>query len=191
MTSSAEAWHDVGLVLAAGAGRRFGQPKAPFLFQGERLVDRAVRVLHWGGCEEVWVVLGAWVGAVHGATVTWNPQWQQGLGNSLCWGLAQLEQQVGPHPAAPRRAVISLVDLPGLTTAAVRRIREEPAALVAASYGGVQGHPVLIAEHHWPALRKVVRGDRGAKQFLQQHRARLVALDSLADGNDLDRRPLL
>ena len=38
-----------GLVLAAGAGRRFGRPKALVELDGERLVDRAVRVLETGG----------------------------------------------------------------------------------------------------------------------------------------------
>ena len=51
-----------GLVLAAGEGRRFGGPKAPAVIDGERLVDRAVRVLRAGGCDPVYVVLGAWVG---------------------------------------------------------------------------------------------------------------------------------
>ncbi|MFQ6228544.1 NTP transferase domain-containing protein [Nocardia sp. NPDC002869] len=37
-----------GPVLAAGAGRRFGKPKAAVLFEGERLVDRAVRLLRDG-----------------------------------------------------------------------------------------------------------------------------------------------
>lgn len=43
--------HDAGVVLAAGEGRRFGGPKAPYVLHGERLVDRAVRVLQQGGCD--------------------------------------------------------------------------------------------------------------------------------------------
>ncbi len=50
---TAELWWDIGMVLAAGAGRRYGQPKAGVQFQGERLVDRAVRVLTEGGCKQV------------------------------------------------------------------------------------------------------------------------------------------
>ena len=57
----------VGLVLAAGAGRRLGGPKARVVVAGERLVDRAVRVLREGGLRSRLVVLGAWVGEVPGA----------------------------------------------------------------------------------------------------------------------------
>ena len=48
-----------GLVLAAGEGRRLGRPKALLEVDGERLVDRAVRVLHEAGCSPVYVVAGA------------------------------------------------------------------------------------------------------------------------------------
>ncbi len=68
-----------GLVLAAGEGKRFGGPKAPYVHNGERLVDRAVNVLAEAGCDPVFVVLGAWIGGVPGATVletkTGQPEW--------------------------------------------------------------------------------------------------------------------
>jgi CTP:molybdopterin cytidylyltransferase MocA len=186
---STDAWWDIGLVLAAGAGRRYGQPKACVQLNGERLVDRAVRVLHEGGCQNVLVVLGAWIGGVSSAHHTYNPQWREGMGSSLRWGLQQLQAWPRPNPPQHKRAVISLVDLPGLSGPAVARLREEPAALAAASYLGRQGHPVLIGEQHWPALIRQLKGDLGARQFLQTRRTRLIPLDSLADGSDVDHPP--
>ena len=182
-------WRDVGLVLAAGAGRRYGQPKACVQLNGERLVDRAVRVLREGGCQEVLVVLGAWIGGVASARSTHNPHWREGMGSSLRWGLEQLQRQAEQRPAQSMRAVVSLVDLPGLTSAAVARLRQEQVALGAASYRGRQGHPVLIGEQHWPALIRQLHGDRGARDFLWTQSAQLIPLDQLADGLDLDRPP--
>ena len=75
-----------GLVLAAGEGRRFSG-KAPYVMDGERLVDRAVRVLRDGGCNDVVVVLGAWVGDVPRAVVVENLEWPTGMGSSLRAGL--------------------------------------------------------------------------------------------------------
>ncbi|MBW3659082.1 MAG: NTP transferase domain-containing protein [Actinobacteria bacterium] len=46
-----------GLVLAGGASRRMGRDKATLVFEGERLVDRAVRVL-LAICGEVLVASG-------------------------------------------------------------------------------------------------------------------------------------
>jgi len=65
----------MGLVLAAGAGRRYGEPKAAVLWQGERFVDRSIRLLHQAGCEEVVVVLGAWVAPLERCRAIVNPQW--------------------------------------------------------------------------------------------------------------------
>ncbi|MBB0994770.1 NTP transferase domain-containing protein, partial [Dietzia sp. SLG510A3-40A3] len=72
-----------GLVLAAGAGRRFGGPKALVDFRGVRLVDRAVGLLRAGGCDRVLVVSGAVELEVPGAEVVHNPDWDTGMGSSL------------------------------------------------------------------------------------------------------------
>ena len=70
----------MGVALAAGAGVRFGGPKAPFSYQGIRLVDRAVANLRLGGCESVAVVLGAWIGQVPDADeILINPNWENGI----------------------------------------------------------------------------------------------------------------
>ena len=57
-----------GLVLAAGAGRRYGGPKALVEYDGQRLVDRAVWTLRAGGADPVLVVLGAAADRVRDAT---------------------------------------------------------------------------------------------------------------------------
>ena len=117
-----------GLVLAAGEGRRFGGPKAPYVLDGERLVDRAVRTLHDAACDPVLVVLGAWVGDVPGAEIILNPDWSSGMGSSLRIGLEALTEH-----ADVGRVVVTLVDLPGLTSAAVRRLVEYGGDLAAAT----------------------------------------------------------
>src|SRR4051794_31099663 len=49
----------VGILLAAGGGRRMGRPKALVVGDdGEPWLVRGVRVLREGGCEHVVVVLG-------------------------------------------------------------------------------------------------------------------------------------
>jgi len=187
--NAAPPWHHIGLVLAAGAGRRFGGPKAAAIVHGERLVDRAVRVLRQGGCPHVVVVLGAWVGTVADAEVIVNTTWSTGMGSSLRAGLAHLQAQHSGEASStsPRRAVITLVDLPGLTPAAVAHLCEQPESLLAARYGDQQGHPVLIGEQHWTALMAELKGDSGARHYLLQKQARLIPLGHLASGDDLDQ----
>jgi CTP:molybdopterin cytidylyltransferase MocA len=173
-----------GLVLAAGEGRRFGGPKAPFRLDGERLVDRAVRVLREAGCEPVVVVLGAWVADVPDADVVVNERWRTGMGSSLRCGLEYLGPDVD-------RALVTLVDLPGLTAEAVRRLAAVGSTapgevLAAATYDGVRGHPVLFGRSHWGGVIATATGDRGARGYLAEHDVRLVEVGDVATGDDLD-----
>lgn len=186
-----QCWENIGLVLAAGSGRRFGSPKAAAVIDGERLVDRAVRVLRMGGCTRVVVVLGAWIGSVKAAEVVINSEWVQGMSGSLHCGLNYLTQATNEihQQSRHRRAVITLVDLPGITPAAVRHLCAQEESLVAAQYEEQQGHPVLIGEQHWPGLMQQLSGDSGARRYLREQGARLIQLDHLASGSDMDYRP--
>ena len=175
-----------GVVLAAGAGRRFGGPKAPVLVDGERLVDRAVRVLRAAGCAPVVVVLGAWVGAVPGADVVVNADWATGMGSSLRAGLAALAPQ-----REVDRVVVTLVDLPGLTPTAVERLIGRGSDLCAAAYDGRRRHPVLLGRRHWAGVAAVATGDAGAREYLDRHadEVLLVEVGDVAAGDDLDHPP--
>lgn len=174
-----------GLVLAAGSGSRFGQPKAPVVVDGERLVDRAVRVLSEAGCDPVIVVLGAWVGHVEGADIVVNDTWPEGMGSSLRTGLTHLRDATEAE-----KVVITLVDLPGLTTPAVERLLASSGDSVAAqcTYRGERGHPVCLARELWDEAIEVARGDEGARRLMREREDLvLVEVGDLADGTDLDR----
>ncbi|MFU8854410.1 nucleotidyltransferase family protein [Micromonospora sp. SL1-18] len=161
-----------GLVLAAGAGRRLGLPKALIEWDGEPLVRRAARLLRSGGCDPVHVVVGA--GATRlpplpGAVPVTNPRWPDGLGSSLLRGLDSL-------PDLADAVVVVLVDQPWLTPAAVRRVRAAHTAgatVAVATYAGRPGHPILLSRATWPRLAPYATGDRGARDFLRA-RADLV-----------------
>ncbi|WP_424186054.1 nucleotidyltransferase family protein [Actinokineospora sp. G85] len=84
----------VGLVLAAGGGRRFGAPKALVRFAGRTLVDLAVTAV--SGCDAVVVVVGAAGDEVRDAvagrcSVVENPEWETGMASSLRAGLAAVQ----------------------------------------------------------------------------------------------------
>ncbi|HEY0698101.1 MAG TPA: nucleotidyltransferase family protein [Micromonospora sp.] len=196
-----------GLVLAAGAGRRYGQPKAfaavppgfgnptgpgaPTVSEpaGELMLERAVRVLHEAGCAPIVVVLGAQAHRARplrlerrfGARTVVNPDWPSGMGSSLRAGLAAL-------PAPVPAVVVTLVDTPGVTAEAVRRVGAHagPATLRAATYGGRPGHPVLLGRAHWAGVAAEASGDTGARRYLAGHDTEPVPCDDVADGADVD-----
>jgi nicotine blue oxidoreductase len=171
-----------GLVLAAGAGTRFGQPKAPVVMGGERLVDHAVRVLSEGGCDPVYVVLGAWVGEVDGADIIVNDGWPEGMGSSLRTGLQALAEQSDVDAV-----IVTLVDLPGLTSEAIRRLVDTDADLAVACYDGERGHPVRLGRRHWAEAIAVAQGDEGARRMLRgRDDVVLVEVGDVAAGYDVD-----
>ena len=173
------------LILAAGQGRRFGGPKAPYIFQGKRLVDRAVENSRDAGIDKVFVVLGAWVGEVPNAELIINQNWQEGMGSSLRVGLTELISH-----SEIEEVLVSLVDLPDLNGALFSRIAKCPGRLVAATYKGVRGHPVKIERTHWSPIIETLSGDSGAKDYLNSHASELVLVEvgHLATGEDLDMK---
>ncbi|MFE1509752.1 NTP transferase domain-containing protein [Streptomyces sp. NPDC058726] len=182
----------VGLLLAAGGGRRLGgRPKALLTHRGRPLVEHAVAVLRAGGCARVHVVLGARADEVRaraslpGCVLVDNPAWELGMGTSLRAGLDSL---AGTGAGA---ALTLLVDQPGIGPEAVARVRgayDSPESLVAAAYDGVRGHPVLFGAAHWAGIAATATGDRGARAYLREHadRVALVECGDVAEAYDID-----
>ena len=150
------------VVLAAGAATRFGAPKQRLLLPS--VLERV------GGVDQVVVVSGAY--ELEGAVPC--PDWERGPGASLRCGLAAL----GPEVEA---AVVVLADGPELAPAAIERViamwRKSGAPLVAASYGGARGHPLLVGRSAWARIPD--EGLRGREPLL-------VPCDDLGAPGDVD-----
>lgn len=157
----------VAVVLAAGASSRYGvdPPKQ------QELLPRVLDALSQTVVDEVVVVTGA-----HrletSARVVHCDDWDRGPGASLRCGLASLDAEA---------AVVVLADGPELDPRAVDRVveswRELGGDAVAASYGGVRLHPVLLARSVWSQIP-----DAGARGI----DARLVPCDDLRAPGDVD-----
>ena len=180
------------VVLAAGGGRRYGMPKALVEYDGSLLVERAVRTAT-AVCDPVLVVLGAqavdvWRTAdLGGSAVLANKDWESGMASSLRVGLDGLRG----WPDQVDAALITLVDMPGITAEAMARLRDQgsPGALAVATYDGVRGHPVLLGREHWAGVIETLSGDEGARRYLAEHDVTEIDCTGLADPTDLDVPP--
>lgn len=189
-----------GIVLAAGAGRRYGRPKALVRLGGTLLVERAAATLASAGCRPVVVVVGAGADQVRAAadladaTLVDNPDWASGMASSLRSGLAAVA--AGPAtPAAarpPDAVVVLLVDMPGIGPTAVRRVAagaDRRTLAVGGFASGRTGHPVVLGRDHWAAVAATATGDAGARDYLRAHADQvwIVPCGDVADPTDLDR----
>lgn len=179
-----------GLVLAAGAGRRFGAAKQLAELDGEPLVLHAVDAqLGAGNVERVAVVVGAHgddVAAVLPADevdVVWCLGWEEGMAASLRAGITALGDQ-------PDWVIVTLGDQPGITAQIVAMIGDHADVdrghdAIQATYGGVPGHPVALGR---ALLRHAgeLHGDHGFRDLLTAGRVRYVEAGHLGSAADVD-----
>ncbi len=178
----------IGLLLAAGAGRRMGGPKALMRHDdGTPWTVAARRVLLDGGCADTLVVLGAAADEaadlLGDVPIARADDWDRGMGASLAVGLTAL---AGTSAEA---ALVHLVDLPDVGTEVVRRMLarfDGSASLARAVYAGAPGHPVLVGRDHWSAIAAGTDAE-GAREYLAAHHALTVECGDLASGRDRDR----
>ncbi|MFC7448067.1 nucleotidyltransferase family protein [Rhodococcus daqingensis] len=178
----------IGVLLAAGAGRRYGMPKV-LAHEGDWL-RLAVRALLEGGCFRVIVVLGAADTPVpQAAEAIYAPDWREGASASLRAGLAAASRDPRAEFAA-----IHLVDTPDVHGDVVSRVVAAALAgesgIARAYFDDRPGHPVVLARDHWAAVSDMATGDEGARPYLRKHAGRVQRVDcsDLATGADQDTR---
>lgn len=187
-----------GVVLAAGAGTRYGGPKALAVDAEGSWLVRAVNLMLATGCERVGVVLGA----EHERAMKLLPDsanvcpiiahdWADGQGASLKGALNWALSMQTDTQRTEARLVITLVDLPQLRVESALRVtgagQDDPAnCLAQAWYHGAPGHPVVIGSNHWQPLTESLTGDTGAKHYLAAHHSVRIDCSELGGGNDVD-----
>jgi nicotine blue oxidoreductase len=162
------------IVLAAGEASRFGSAKQRLL------LPQVLERLSAAPVDEIVVVQGAYELEPCGSEsqappcrVVECPEWASGPGGSLRCGLAALDDDV-------EAAVVVLADGPNLASRAVERVVgawEETGGIVAASYDGERGHPLVLGRDDWAGIP-----DEG----LRGRHVRLVACDDLGRPGDVD-----
>ena len=175
-----------GILLAAGAGRRFGGQKLlQPLADGVPVVIKAARSLS-GAVDQVVAVIRpgehqlARLLAAQGATITVYPTADQGMGTSLAWGVCASADADG--------WLVALGDMPFIRARTSQQIAEQlrhGALLAAPTYAGRRGHPVGFARIFGARLRRL-SGDRGARTLLRQYQECLTLVSTTDPGILLD-----
>jgi molybdenum cofactor cytidylyltransferase len=160
-----------GVVLAAGAAARMGQPKLLLLWNGETLIHRAARIALEAGLQPVVVVTGAWAvemqTALTGLTiqVRHNPDWEVGQSTSVRAGIGALPDQT-------EAVVFMLGDQPYVSSeliqALVKTYTQNRPVILAPFVGEKRTNPVLFDRSMFNALCHL-QGDAGARSLFGQY----------------------
>jgi len=157
-----------GLILAAGAGTRFGErSKLLADLEGRPLLEHAVAAqCAVPDLERIVVVLGASADEIRGKVQFMRAEpfvcerWDEGQALSLRCGIEALSDGT-----EPRKVIVTLGDQPRMTPALISRfVGEAPGTR--AVYGGVPGHPVVLGPVQLRAIAGL-RGDQGARDVLR------------------------
>ena len=186
------------ILLAAGAGRRFGGGKLLAHWRGAPLVAGAVRAALATPSERVIVVTGTDSGPVGDACkgaaerlggaerlrLVHAADHAEGMGASLRAGVAAL-------PTGLRGVFVFLGDMPDVPEEVLPRLVtavESGAPAAAPTYKGRRGHPVLFSASLLPDLAGAA-GDAGAREVLAILGDRLARVESPDPGVlfDVDR----
>src|SRR5262252_7371796 len=165
-----------GLILGAGASKRFGPPKQLLPFRGTTMLGWVVdQALSATGLDEVVVVLGRSAKEVRertnfgAARVVENPVFGEGCSSSYHAGIGALN-------AESAAMMIILGDLPGITPEIINRLadswRAQEAPITLCSYQGRKGHPMIFAQSMFAQLVDL-HGDKAAWKLVDANATRV------------------
>lgn len=181
------------VVLAAGAGSRFGGGKLLAQLGGRSLLEHVLDAIRDAGLAETIVVVAPdstdveAIAVAHGARIVVNPRPGDGLSSSVRVGLAALTGAGEGHVDA---ALIALGDQPRTSPATIRTLLDAqvPAgrSLVVPRYRGGGGpNPALLLRAAWP-LAVGLQGDRGFGPLMKAHPELVLQVDQPGDNPDVD-----
>ncbi len=164
------------VVLAAGSSKRLGRLKQLARLEGRPLLERTLEAVRRSKVDQVIVVIGDEASEVRRKVdlsrfiVVVNNSFKEGMSTSIKLGLSALDRRAAA-------ALIVLADQPFLSASLIDGIVElfqkSEALIVAPTYGGVQGNPVLISRRLFSEV-SAISGDIGAKALLGRHSADLL-----------------
>ncbi|MBD8507136.1 NTP transferase domain-containing protein [Hoyosella sp. G463] len=181
----------LGIILAAGAGNRYGQPK--ILAHGGAWLRTATATLQQGGCARVYIATGAARPPLPpGTTEIHVPGWNTGLGTTVHAAITALDALTCNNDDRDG-LVLHTIDTPDVGADVLARlIDHHPGSwgITRALYQGRPGHPVIIGRDHWqPLLASLAAdasGDAGARHYLRGQQVIGIECGDLATGADID-----
>lgn len=178
------------IILAAGSSSRLGQPKQLLEFNGKTLLEIAVEAAQKSLAQSCILVLGAnanliseRVGHLKVDQVI-NENWENGMASSMQKGLKYLMEK-----SASDQVILMLSDQPfvdsNILNSLIKNKINTNSEIIACSYNGTFGVPVLFTKKYFPELLSLT-GNDGAKKLVMAHQDDLHTIDFPKGAIDID-----
>ncbi|MCV6588568.1 MAG: nucleotidyltransferase family protein [Marinobacterium sp.] len=177
------------MILAAGQASRFGRCKQLAEINGQPmlqyLIDAAAPL-----AGDIHIISGRWhtalqqateQGVIQGAALHYNPDWHQGMGRSIAFGVTQLAEHYDG-------VLVLLSDQPALTSAHITQLLHQfdSETIICSYYQHRRGAPALFPARYFPALMQL-QGDKGAQSLLKASESAVIACPIPEAAFDIDR----
>jgi molybdenum cofactor cytidylyltransferase len=177
------------IILAAGPSSRLGTPKQNLVYQGQTLLQRAVKTALKSACKPVAVVLGANCESIRTTIkdsrvrIIYNQDWAEGMASSIRSGI-KIIGQLQPEITS---VILMLCDQPFVDAGLLNELVEKKskAGIVAASYNETFGPPALFDMLYFDDLLSL-KGSEGAKKVIQKYPDKVIAIPFPQGSIDID-----
>jgi len=185
----------IGVILAAGEGRRFGGPKQIEITPtGQTLLGLTIETLQHAGIRDVVVVSGARPAEIErvarfaGVSVAHNPQWSTGMGSSIRCAARYVAEEIAGEIAG---VLICCADQPYLSSRHLLTMQKKFAQgahlVVASSYNNTFGVPALFDTQLLCELERIDAA-KGAKSLITMHESETCFVNDERLCVDIDTR---
>jgi len=158
-----------GLILAAGASRRLGEPKQLLAYRGRTLLDATLSAARACGFDQLLVTLGAAGAQVRtavdlgNAEVVENPEYSTGCSSSIAAALRSVDSRADG-------LVLLLGDQPGIKPSDVARLTADvKGSMAVCRYDDGLGHPMWFRRDMFTELSQL-HGDMAVWRLLHSGR---------------------
>jgi molybdenum cofactor cytidylyltransferase len=179
------------IVLAAGNSSRLGEPKQLLFYQNKTLLQHILNEAKNANLDPVICVTGYKADRIAetitdtGITIVYNKQWPEGMGTGISTGIKQLLN------TAVESVILAVSDQPHVTADLFRtmvgNMDESKKGIVACSYAGTLGTPVLFKKEYFNQLI-LLNGQEGAKNIVKANLSDVRELEFENGRVDIDTK---
>ncbi|MBC8015367.1 MAG: nucleotidyltransferase family protein [Sporomusaceae bacterium] len=174
-----------GVILAAGQGRRMGQPKQLLPLGGKPMVWHVAAAACQAALDQVVVITGSYHAEVKEVLedlplqVLYNENWAQGQATSVKKAVQSVRDEAGA-------ILFLLADQPLVDIELINKLvgtyRETGTSIIMPRWHSQPGNPVLFDMKVWRSALLQLSGDEGARQIIKQQQQKAVHYIELSDG---------